>query len=260
MAIPATNPRANSGRTNQNRTAPDSRERGIGNIRVTRKTEQRNFPENYSYPTVRDTFNQKYNRPYLLGQDNEADRLKKYEAGQNSSTVVQRKKTDSQNTRSQSNNKIGEKIATIKSLPAKLKAVRGIWMIIGMCSLLFLVQLIFWFISLLGLGLEAGVVSTNIGGNWFTQTIIKSASKVVTLFVDPITFFAVGWIGSIIAIFCQIGIAIASFIVNKINPFRGKSLELFIILLAVYMLPFIGGAFCWGIFWILEVVKEAGKP
>jgi len=148
-------------------------------------------------------------------------------------------------------------VQEISNLASKARAVIVSGQIIWLCVPFFLGQIFFWFVSILGLIAEFGGYSI---GNFFGDNIVgKNVGDLISSIVPGESIFLLGYLGATLCAIIQLLIANFLYISKKINPLKAGAGLVFIFILALYCLIFIGGIAPWGLIWMKEVISNVNK-
>ncbi|MDC1205589.1 hypothetical protein N8083_01955 [Candidatus Pacebacteria bacterium] len=142
-----------------------------------------------------------------------------------------------------------------KGIAKVAKVVRAAYMIGAVCGVLYVAQIFFWILMIVGYGLEANALSAGdlSGGNIITRT----AASILGTLIPGKHVFMVGWIVSSVLGWFQLFIALGILYFNRINAFSGDGLKNFGWTFAIYGMPL--GLIPWVAVWVFYVARHTVK-
>lgn len=135
-----------------------------------------------------------------------------------------------------------------KGIAKKAKLIRATWMASAAAFGLYVYQLGFWIIAIIGLGVEANLDGT---GASFWVLVLQWVADLV---IPGQELFAAGWLISSVLALWAMALALGAYLINAINPFRGNGMIIFGIVFALTLLPL--GLIPWVYIWIFIVYRE----
>lgn len=163
----------------------------------------------------------------------------------------------------------------IKGIARKLRAARAAYLTYWACGILYLVQVAFTIIAMVGFAIGsdfsvidsvtsnstvANAAKTALATNPITASTYFAGSALLSYFFSPEeiggTIFVFGWIIASVAGIVQMAIATALFAGHRTNPF-GENTPIYGFMLAAYFIMPPATLVPWGIFWIFSVIKNA---
>ena len=123
----------------------------------------------------------------------------------------------------------------IKGLAKSTRAFMATLYAIYLCAPFYLIQVAFWVLAMVGIGVEQGMISIarSVDANLLQQFMLWVASALI----PEATFFFLGWIMSSLLGFMQIGITFWIYTKYRINSLKGSALGALGIAFAFTMLP-----------------------
>jgi hypothetical protein len=201
--------------------------------------------------TIDEDFNIKQYGPRGVAKNPEGDR-----AANDNQTTTKSLSRPATSLRSMLNN---EKLASVIGDKLSKSALQDeAWVVSAQicwaCAPFFVVQIIFWLISILGFAIEFGAYSI---GDFFGKNFVgESISELVSSVVPGESIFLLGYIVCTLCALIQLLIAAFLYASRGINPFKGSVGLIYITIAAIYFLIFLGGIAPWGLIWMYQVIRS----